>query len=64
MKVSNRKKFIIDINSIYEQDERLVKVLRKNPALEKKWLLKMVKDGWIGIIDFWEEEEFIRGDTK
>tara|TARA_R100001460_G_scaffold95743_1_gene137968 strand:+ start:310 stop:504 length:195 start_codon:yes stop_codon:yes gene_type:complete len=64
MKVSNRKKFIIDINSIYEQDERLVKVLRKNPELEKKWLHKMVKDGWIGIIDFWEEEEFEKGATQ
>lgn len=51
------KTWTIDINSIYEQDERLVKVLRKNPALAKKWLHKMVEDGWIEIIDFWNEEQ-------
>ena len=51
------KTWTIDINSIYEQDERLVKVLRENPALAKKWLHKMVEDGWIEIIDFWNEEQ-------
>ncbi len=51
------KTWTIDINSIYEQDERLVKVLRENPALNKKWLHKMVEDGWIEIIDFWKEED-------
>ncbi len=50
------KTWTIDINSIYEQDERLVKVLKKNRKLEKKWLHKMVENGCIEIVDFWKEE--------
>jgi len=52
-----KKTWTIDINSIGEQDERLVKVLKRNPNLEKKWLHKMVEIGWIQIIDFWNEDE-------
>ncbi len=57
------KQWIIDISSVYEQDERLVKVLESNPELEKKWLHKMVDRGWIEIVQFYNEkneETFLR----
>ena len=34
------KQWIIDISSIYEQDERLVKILFNNPHLEKSFYIK------------------------
>ena len=50
------KQWIIDISSIYEQDERLVKILYNNPHLEKKFLHKMVDLGKIEIVQFYDEE--------
>ena len=51
------KQWIIDISSIYEQDERLVKILFNNPHLEKKFLHKMVDSGKIEIVQFYDEED-------
>lgn len=50
------KEWCVDITSVYDQDERLVKVLESNPELEKKWLHKMVDQGWIYIIQFYNEK--------
>ena len=54
------KTWTVDISSIYEIDKRLVKVLNNNSELQKKWLIKQVKNDCIEIIDFWNEakEEF------
>ena len=52
-----KKVWTVDICSLYEIDERLVKVLENNSELQKKWLLKQVQKGWIEIIDFWNEGE-------
>lgn len=51
------KEWIVDISSVYEQDSRLVKVLENNPELQKKWLHKMVDQGWIEIVQFFDEED-------
>ncbi len=50
------KQWIIDISSIYEQDERLVKILFNNPHLEKKFLHKMVDSGKIEIVQFYDQK--------
>jgi len=52
-----KKTWTVDICSLYEIDERLVKVLENNSELQKKWLLKQVQNDGIEIIDFWNEEE-------
>ena len=49
------KQWIIDISSIYEQDERLVKILFNNPHLEKVFT-QMVDSGKIEIVQFYDEE--------
>ena len=49
------KQWIIDISSVYEQDERLVKILHNNPHLRKKFLHKMVDIGVIEIVQFYNE---------
>ena len=53
------KQWIIDISSVYDQDERLIKVLDNNSRLQKKWLHKMVDRGWIEIVQFYNEEQEI-----
>jgi len=55
------KQWIIDISSVYEQDERLVKTLHNNPHLRKKFLHKMVDIGVIEIVQFYNDET---GDIK
>ena len=51
------KEWIIDISSVYDQDRRLVKVLENSPELRKKWLHKMVDQGWIEIVQFFNDGE-------
>lgn len=52
-----RKKYILDISSFYEQDERLVNVLQSNYQLRRKWLHKMVDSGDLEIVEVSEDEE-------
>jgi len=49
------KQWIIDVSSIYEQDERLVKVLENNPHLRNKFLHKMIDKGEIEIVQFYDQ---------
>lgn len=58
-KISLNKEWIIDISSVYSQDERLIKVLDNNSRLQKKWLHKMVDRGFIEIVQFYNEEKEI-----
>lgn len=52
-----RTKYILDISSFYEQDERLVNVLQNNYQLRRKWLHKMVDSGDLEIVEITEDEE-------
>lgn len=51
------KQWIMDISSVYDQDIRLAKVLENNPELQKKWLHKMVDQGEIEIVQFFDGED-------
>ena len=51
------KKWIIDVSSIYEQDERLVKVLLSDTELEKKWLHQMVDSEQLTTVNTEEYQE-------
>lgn len=50
-----RTKYIIDLSSFYEQDERLIKVLLSDNKFEKKWLHKMVDSGELEIVETQED---------
>ena len=50
------KQWIVDITSVYDLDERLIKVLDSNQELQTKWLHKMVDQGWVYIIDFYDQK--------
>ena len=50
------KQWIVDVTSVYDQDERLVKALDGNQELQTKWLHKMVDQGWIYITQFYDQE--------
>ena len=52
-----RTKYILDMSTFYQQDERLVNVLQNNYQLRRKWLHKMVDSGDLEIVEVSEDEE-------
>jgi len=54
--MSNSKSYTVDISSFFIDEETRNKVEAMSYDQRIKWLSKKVADGWIEIVDIWEDD--------